>query len=125
MAKRFKLNASQIRPLVQSLGSCFASDHITIDGKCVGYMYREAPDSSVDSGWRFFSGAESQGFADNPENFALYDVNTIANYDPSILPFLGEPPGSAWSRDSSGAFIRESLPIDPELPITHISNDFR
>jgi hypothetical protein len=114
LSKRFKLSASQIRPLVQGLGSCLASDQITVDGKRVGYMYREDPDNSLDSGWRFFSGEESQGFADNSENFALYDVNTIANYDPSILPFLGEPPGSAWSRDQSDRFTRESLPVDPD-----------
>ena len=81
MGKQFKLSADQIRSLARGRGSCIASDHITVEGLPVGYMYREQGDSALDSGWRFFSGAESQQYADNPDNFALYDVNTIANYD--------------------------------------------
>jgi hypothetical protein len=114
MAKCFKLEPSQIQPLAKGRGSCIASDHITVEGRPVGYMYRENPDNRVDSGWRFFSGTESQDFADNPDNFAMYDVNTIANYDPSIIPFLDEAPGSAWGRDDIGGFAREAAPIDPD-----------
>jgi len=47
-------------------------------------MYREPPRNTFDSGWSFFAGDETQGYCDNPENLALYDVNTIANYDPEI-----------------------------------------
>jgi len=68
-----------------------ASDHITVDGKSVGFMYREAPRDSIDSGWHFFSGEETQEYADKAENFAIYDVNTIANYDPSIISHLDAP----------------------------------
>ena len=83
MSKRFKLAPSQIRPLVQRLGSCIATDHITVNAKPVGYMYRESPDGPHDSGWRFFSGEESDAYVNDPQNLELYDVNTIANYDPS------------------------------------------
>jgi hypothetical protein len=33
---------------------------------------------------RFMAGDESQDYADNPENWAIYDVNTVANNDPTI-----------------------------------------
>ena len=33
---------------------------------------------------------------DNPENLEYYHPNTIANYDPSIIPFLNAPYGSAF-----------------------------
>jgi hypothetical protein len=56
MSKQFRLKASEIRPLVEGYGACLASDHITVDGKCVGFMYREAGDGSHDGGWRFFPG---------------------------------------------------------------------
>lgn len=88
--------------LVTGYGSCFASDRITVDGQSVGFMYREKGDNDLDSGWRFFAGDESEGYTDNPDNFGIYEVNTIANYDPSIIPFLTAPVGSAYSRDSSG-----------------------
>jgi hypothetical protein len=34
----------------------------------------------------FLSGLESQEYLDEPGNSALYNVNTIANYDPTIIP---------------------------------------
>ena len=96
--KIFKIPGDQIRRLVPEMGGCFASDRITVDGAPVGYMYREQPDKEVDSGWRFFAGDESQEYADKPENFAIYELNTICNYDPAIIPFLDAPVGSAFAR---------------------------
>lgn len=100
--KTFHLSAEQIKPIAIGYGSCFASDRITVDGARVGYCYREEPDGVTDNGWRFFAGDESQAYADDPENFAIYDVNTIANYDPSITTILEAPVGSAFERNSSG-----------------------
>ena len=75
-------------------------------------MYREAPDSFLDSGWRFFSGQESQDYSDNAENFCMYDVNTVANYDPDIIPLLGAPEGSAFERNAdTGSF--EAVEFEP------------
>jgi hypothetical protein len=54
-------------------------------------MYREEGCSELDSGWRFFSGTEDQAYIDNLENSTVYDVNTIANYDPAIMPYLNYP----------------------------------
>ena len=77
-------------------------------------MYREAPSDRVDSGWRFFAGDESQAYVDRPENLAMYDVNTIANCDPSIVGWLDSPVGRAFGRNADGAFVLESMPEDPE-----------
>jgi hypothetical protein len=103
--KKFFLSADQIRPLAKGHGACFATDRITVDGRSVGFMYREAPDRDIDSGWRFMAGDESQAYMDDPDNLAIYDVNTIANYDPEIIPFLDAPIGLAFERDDSGAFV--------------------
>ena len=96
--KRYKLSPDQIKPLATRRGACIASDHILVDGMKVGYMYRESPTNSVDSGWRFFSGEEDQAYADDAKNFAFYDVNTVANYDPAIIPHLDSPAGAAFGR---------------------------
>jgi len=111
MKKQFKLAADQIRTLVTGYGSCFATDRITVDGECVGYMYREAPREKDDSGWHFFAGDETQKYVDDSSNLGIYNVNTIANYDPEITPFLNEPPGTAWARDLAGSFVKDR--IDP------------
>ena len=44
------------------------------------------------------AGDESQDYADNPDNWAIYDVNTICNYDPAIIPHLDAVYGSAFGR---------------------------
>jgi hypothetical protein len=96
--KIYKIPAAKIIQLIESIGSCVASDKITVNGELVGYMYREEPDFETDSGWRFFSGHESQDYVDNPENLAIYNVNTIVNYDEAIVPFLNLPIGSELVR---------------------------
>ena len=103
--KTFKLAADQIKPVAVGYGSCLATDRITVDGYAVGYCYREDPDTPEDSGWRFFCGDESQEYTDDPDNLALYDVNTIANYDPDITGLLEAPTGSMFERDDSGRFV--------------------
>jgi hypothetical protein len=112
--KRYRLAPEEIREVAPGRGACIASDMILVDGARVGYMYREPPDNDVDSGWRFFSGEESQDYANDAANFAFYDVNTVANYDPDIVPLLGAPTGSAFERDATGKFVAVPPPSDPD-----------
>lgn len=87
-----------------NLGYIIASREVAANGKPVGYMYREEPDNEGDSGWRVFSGEETQEYADDPDNFALYNASTIVALDPSIEVLLEEPPPVAFERDPSGSF---------------------
>jgi hypothetical protein len=110
--KPLKIAGANIKPLAEGHGGCFATDSITVDGNKVGYMYREKPDFEHDSGWRFFSGKESQEQIDDPAHTDVYDVNTIANYDPAIIPFLNSPVNSAFER--RGLFKRFApVPFEP------------
>jgi hypothetical protein len=111
MKKTFRLRADQIQSLACGYGACIASDMITVEGRRVGFMYRETADDAVDSGWRFLSGHESQEYLDDAHNHAVYDINTIANYDPEIIPFLDSAIGSAFERDPlSGPFRAAEFP---------------
>jgi hypothetical protein len=96
--KKFKLKESDIKELVPRMGYCMATDKITVEGLCVGYMYREEAEDVNDSGWRFFSGTETQEYIDNPDNIGIYDVNTIANYDNAVIPYLNEQMGAELNR---------------------------
>lgn len=73
---------------------CFATKMIMEDGQPVAYMYREEPDNKEDSGWRFFSGHESQEYVDDPRNTQLYAVALVAETTPGIVPHLLAPAGS-------------------------------
>jgi hypothetical protein len=96
--KKFRIQGCDIKQLIKPIGSCMASDKITVDGEPVGFMYRETSDLDHDSGWRFLSGTETQQYADNLKNWAFYDVNTIVNYDVSIINYLSLPIGTELER---------------------------
>ena len=104
--KKFKLSASEIQDIAPGHGGCIATDMITVEGKRVRFMYREAPSDEVDSGWRFLSGYESDDYMNDAANHAVYDVNTIANYDRDIVPFLNAPIGSAYERPQGDVFVK-------------------
>ena len=116
MTKQFKLSADQLKPLAEGYGGCIATDKITVEGYPVRFMYREAPDNEFDSGWRFMSGFEDDAYMDDPDNLAIYDVNTIANYDPSIVPLLEAPEGSAFEKTSES---ERFLPVADWAPDEH------
>lgn len=105
MIKQFKIAESQIKKLISPMGGCIASDKITVNGLLVGYMCRDKTFFEHDSGWRFFSGNEDQEYIDDSRNSMIYEVNTIANYDSSIIPYLSLPVGTQLERvDNSGLF---------------------
>jgi len=111
--KKFHLPGTEIRPVATGHGACFATDMITVEGRKVAFMYREAPDNGTDSGWRFMTGFESDEYMSDPENHGIYDVNTIANYDPDIIEFLHAPIGSAFERSEGGGPFVEVHDFDP------------
>ena len=88
------------------VGYIIASAEVVDARKPIGYLYREAPDNSTDSGWRVFSGTEDQDFADNPANFAMYNASTIVAWHPDVAPLLAYEYPAAFERDpESGRFV--------------------
>ncbi len=79
---------------------CFATNMIMEDGQHVAYMYREEPDSDDDSGWRFFSGHESQEYVDDPSNTQVYPIALVAQSTPDIVPLLLSAAGSQFERQN-------------------------
>jgi hypothetical protein len=102
MNKRFGIPGDQIQQLVRPMGGCFITDRVTVDGKKIGYMYREEPDRPDDSGWRFFSGDEAEDYLDDISHTGVYAVNTATNYDRDIILYLETPPPCAFEKVSRG-----------------------
>jgi len=109
--KEYKLWAPEMKLLLpqwEGPSGCFATDHITVLGKKVGWCYREKPDGqSPDSGWRFFSGEEDDDYVNDLSHTEVYDLNTICNYDPDIIPLLNAPYGTAYARGADGKLHAE------------------
>ena len=87
--------------LKSSLTLAVVSRQVSEDGLAVGFLYREAPGFPNDSGWRFFSGDESDGYTDNPDNFTVCGIGEITASNPDILPLLQEKAG-AWEWAEEG-----------------------
>lgn len=98
MTKQYALHATALRPYAPNRGGCLATDAITVDGRKVGFCYRDNPLNALDSGWRFFAGDETDEYIADLDHSAVYDINTIANYDPEIIPLLDAPVGAAFER---------------------------
>ncbi len=95
---KFRLKPDEIKEVIPEMGSCIASDQITVEGLPVGFMYREEPQVENDTGWRFIAGQENQDYLDDPMNSMVFEVNVIANYDPAIIPYLKLPIGTELER---------------------------
>lgn len=92
--------------------NCFVTNRIMVEGKKIGFMYRDVPkEGKNDSGWRFTAGDESSEYMVDENNFGLYDLNLLCNYDNDIIPFLNSDYGTAYYRDERGIFQR----VDPPL----------
>ena len=112
--KKFKLSPDQIRRLIPDMGGCIASDRITVDGKRVGTMAREVTNRSDDSGWVFLAGDESRSYRKDLKNFTAYHVNTLANYDPDVIPYLYALPGQVFDRDPQTGGFTEAADSRPD-----------
>lgn len=87
---------------------CVVSDMITREGWKVGYMFRDTPlENQPDSGWRFYKGDESEEYSNDPENFHVFSLNTLCNYDQDIIPYLHLPVGTYLIRSENGTFIQD------------------
>lgn len=73
--------------------------HMLMDGDYkVGVMHHAQPYNRIDSGWEFFCGKETQEYLDDVANIGVYDIHTILEKDPAILPYLTKPVDTFWVR---------------------------
>lgn len=86
------------------INRCLISKEVIDGKKKVKYLYREESlgdqrKGIYDSGWRIFSGEETQEYVDNPSNIAVVSLGAILNIDESIIECLDAVIGSEfeWS----------------------------
>ena len=91
--------------LMSNSGYVMASKLVVENKLPVKFMYREKSDNEQDSGWRFFSGLESQEYLDDFNNTVICDIYTVLDIDKTILPYLDSVYGIAFEReDNAGPF---------------------
>lgn len=90
--------------LSHALDRCIAARTVYNQGDAVGFLYREEPVFEHDSGWRFFSGDETDEYTDDPDNFSILSIAEITRTNPGIDALLSQPEGSAWELAEDGTF---------------------
>ncbi|MEG2882360.1 MAG: DUF2185 domain-containing protein [Christensenella sp.] len=106
----------KLEPLIedQTIG-CVISDRISVDGLPIGIMYRDFPISDVpDSGWVFLAGDEDEKYMCAPQNHTVFTLNTICNYDSSIIPLIDAEYETAFIRNDNGVFMLDEHFFDIE-----------
>ena len=73
------------------------------EGECVRFLYREEADRGEDSGWRMFTGHESEDYSNDAKNVRIVDVGWMLDKDPSLLEPLKHGVGVAFERSDSGS----------------------
>lgn len=90
--------------LSHALDRCIAARTVYNQGDAVGFLYREEPVFEHDSGWRFFSGDETDEYTDDPDNFSVVSLSEITQSNPAIAALITQPEGSAWEIGKDGEF---------------------
>jgi hypothetical protein len=82
-----------------------ASARVVRDGAPVGWMHRQLPDNDSDSGWRVFSGDETQQYLDDAANAVVIPLRDLVQADAALEPLLDVPSPAAFERSPSGDFV--------------------
>lgn len=103
---------------MDDFGFVLATRMLVEGGRKVRYMYREeAITNPSDSGWRFFCGDESDAYINDPDNIAVYDIDSILEIDESVLPYLGCSADVAFERENDDAdfVVSDGFGVGAEL----------
>lgn len=92
------------------IGGVLASKMVTEGNHKPRFIFRDKPFNEADSGWRIFSGFETDEYTNNPNNLGFYHAKTISQIDDSIVKLLlFKGIGSAWEKKEEHSDWKEVL----------------
>jgi len=110
------------------IGGLMVSKEVAEKRHKPAFMYRVKRTRKEDSGWRIFSGLESQEYIDDPNNSGIYHPSTILEIDPSIGPLLLKGVGSVFERkaDSIEWYAVTDFTLEGDYIVKHnITEDWK
>jgi hypothetical protein len=104
-----------------SIGGLMVSKMVVEENTKPRFMYREKRTRPEDSGWRIFTGFETEEYTDNPNNTAIYNPSTILKIDPSIEDILLKGIGSVYEKaeDNSEWYKVTDFELEDDYMVTH------
>lgn len=74
------------------------------DNHPITWVFRDAPESSDDSGWRILSGEEEEEFFEDPEDsFVGITIVELLRHDTSLVPIIESPTNTEFERLNEGS----------------------
>jgi hypothetical protein len=89
---------------------CLVTRKVFYDNAPINYLYREEPmeidkeRDYIDTGWRFFSGDESDEYMDDADNTCLISLGAVLSKDDSFIELLESEIGTSFERNENGTF---------------------
>ena len=90
--------------LSAALDRCIVTNTVVKQGRTRRLPLPRSPVFENDSGWRFFSGDETDEYTDDPDNFSVVSLSEITQSNPAIAALITQPEGSAWEIGEDGEF---------------------
>lgn len=78
------------------------------------FLYREKRTRPEDSGWRIFTGFESEEYNEDADNIGIYNPSTILKIDPSLAEILLQGVGSVYERKDENSDWYKVMDFDLE-----------
>jgi hypothetical protein len=107
------------------IGGVMASKMVFVEGTQPRFLYREKRINPEDSGWRIFTGFESEEYLDDPGNFAFYNPETVLAKDLTLWEILLTSVGSVYEKSEDGTRWNKVTDYDLEddYMVTHPLSD--
>jgi len=107
------------------IGGLMVSKKVADENIKPRFMYREKRTRPEDSGWRIFTGFETEEYTENPDNTGIYNPSTILKIDPSIKDILLKGIGSVYekSEDNSEWYKVTDFELEDDFMTTHKLTD--
>lgn len=106
--KELKIRKQDIKRILddpRAYKECLVSDSIMVEGNKVGVCIKEDAIGEGFSGWTFLSGLEDEEYLYDLENFDMYSVQHLLNYDKEVELILDSQPPVNFVRDENGIFV--------------------
>ena len=107
------MNNPFTQALSNALSYAIVSKQVSQQHEAIGFLYREAAAFEHDSGWRFFSGAESDEFCEDAANFDTLPLSQALELCPEAAALMNETAG-AWEWDDDAGRFQAAADWQPQ-----------
>lgn len=103
------------------IGGLLVSRMIFDENRKPLFMYRNKSTRKEDSGWKIFSGFETEAYTEDPKNIIICNPSTLLKIDSTVAPILLKGVGSVYERETEDSDWQKvsDYPLDDDFMVKH------